>query len=182
MTDENREEGAQEQKQKLSRMQSLVQESLDRGRLPAAKAALSRGWRESVPDLPLRFSVLLLRPREDDVAAVLRRLRANGGRKPPLRLSRGKDGSIRVCTRRGKKLVLGELPRGEVKLLRDLGRDANLYQPELLEIRHDDHGRVRSVAIELIRPGDKHEDSLPQQIHEAIEAVMAEDVDGELDF
>lgn len=176
------EEIPEDQKNKLSRMQSLVQESLDRGRVPAAKAALSRGWRESVPDLPLRFSVLLLRPREDDVAAVLRRLRANDGRKPPLRLSRGRDGSVRVCTSRGKKLVLGELPRGEVKLLRDLGRDASLYEPELLEIRHDNHGRVRSVAIELVRSGEAQEDSLHPQIHEAIEAVMAEEVEDELDL
>ena len=171
-----------EKNEKLSRMQSLVQESLQKGRVPAAKAALSRTWRESVPELPLRFSVLLVRTREEDVALVLKRLRANEGGKPPLRLSRGKDGSIRVCTKRGKQLILGELPQGEVRLLRDLGRDASLYTPELLEVRHDDHGKVRSVAIELVRNDRGSEDAIPPQIHEALEAVISEDVEDDLDF
>lgn len=171
-------------KKELARMQELVQQSLERGRVPAAKAALSRSWRNNVPELPVRFSVLLVRLRQEDCAAVLRRLRANRGSKPPLRLLRARDGSVRVCTSRGQKLILGDLPRGEVRLLQDLGSDASLYHPELLEVLHDSHGQVRSVSIELVRRKNPEEekDHLPVQIHEALEAVMAEEDVDELDI
>lgn len=168
----------------LARMQELVQESLQRGRVPAAKAALSRSWRDNVPELPVRFSVMLVRLRQEDCAAVLRRLRANHGGRPPLRLLRARDGSFQVVTKRGKRLVLGELPRGEVKLLRDLGSEADLYRPELLEVRHDSYGQVRAVSIEMVRRKnpEKAGDRLPLQIHEALEAVIAEDSEDDLEI
>ena len=52
-----------EQQEKLTRMQRQVSEGLADGRVPAAKAALSRSWRDAVPELPIRFSVALKDPK-----------------------------------------------------------------------------------------------------------------------
>jgi hypothetical protein len=192
-----------ERQKKLTEMQRRVQEGLDGGRAPAAKAALTRSWRDAVPELPVRFSVVLTKIDEAAVSELLRRARRNRGSSPPLRL-RKKQGVIVVETIRGARLLLGQLPKSETQLLSDFGADAKLYRPQLLEVRYDDDNRIRVVAIELVRPelyhcpncGRRHKgphaycsrcrsaeveeagfEHTPVQIHEAIEAVIADGAD-----
>jgi hypothetical protein len=189
-----------ERQEKLTEMQKKVLEGLQGGRAPAAKAALTRSWRDAVPDLPVRFSVVLRKTDAQAVAELLRRARRNRGSSPPLRL-RKRKGVIYVETVRGARLEIGQLPRSESQLLSDFGADAKLYRPQLLEVRYDDDNRVRFVAIELVRPelfqcpscdrrhkgphaycskcraaGEEGEgfEHTPVQIHEAIEAVIAD--------
>lgn len=137
-----------EQAEKIGRQ---VDAALDRGNLSSAKAAFTRSWREAVPELPARFSTILVHLDRRAVAALLERMRRNSGRKPHLKLSRNDEGRVAVVTSRGERLELGCLPHEDVKMLEEL--DAlDDYRPRLLEVRHDESGSLRYVAVELVRP------------------------------
>lgn len=181
-----------------------VDAGVERGNVPSAQAAFTRSWRDAVPELPLRFSVMLVRVDRRAVSSLHARIRKARGRKaPPLKLERVDERTVRVITARGKRLVLGELPHADVKLLTELGRNSRHYRPQLLEISHDEEGQFRYIAVELVRPemhrcpgcSRKHsgahtycadcrrrhqEDSeqsfehTPVQIQEAIERITAE--------
>lgn len=192
-----------DRQEKLTRMQRKVSEGIEQGRGPAAKAALSRSWRDAVPELPIRFSVALKKPDHKATRELLRRARKNAGSAPPLRLVRENDRTY-VETVRGKRLRIGRLPSSDARLLEAFGRDAKLYRPQILEVRYDDDNRVRYVAIELVRgeiyscPACKKRHSgphaycdrcrkegregesfehTPVQIQEAVEAVIADEAD-----
>ena len=192
-----------EQQEKLTRMQRQVSEGLADGRVPAAKAALSRSWRDAVPELPIRFSVALKDPKHKATRELLRRARRNEGAAPPLCL-RQDGGKTYVETVRGKRLRIGRLPGSDARILEAFGKDAKLYRPQLLEVRYDDENRVRYVAIEMVRgeiyscPSCKKRHSgphaycdrcrkegregqgfehTPVQIQEAVEAVIADEAD-----
>lgn len=129
-----------------------VEAGVERGNVSSAAAAFTRSWRDAVPELPLRFSVILVRVDRRAVAQLIARMRRNKGRPPQLKLDHIDEKTVRVVTARGKRLILGELPHADVKLLVELGKDARLYRPQLLEIRHDEEGKLRYLAVELVRP------------------------------
>jgi len=129
-----------------------VQESLDRGAVSQAKRAFTQGWRETVPALPLRFSVILVRLNRKSIKDVLRLWRKNKGQAPQLKLDWGEE-TVQVRMARGRKLVLGCLPASDAELLRDMGPKAQkLYRPQLLEVRRTETGEIDYVAVELVRP------------------------------
>jgi len=118
------------------------------GKMGRAKRAFHEGWRDAVPELPLRFSVILVRL-DRDVAKELRRL-ARQGKEQVLLLSRTGESQVDVIWEEENKR-LGSLPAEDARLLGEYGEDADLYRPQLLEIRYEE-GRLDHVAIELVRP------------------------------
>lgn len=157
---QERHDEVQDQGQKLA---DKVEEHLSKGDTSSAKRAFSRSWREAVPDLPLRFSVILVKPNKDLIEKVTKRMRKGGGA-PKLSLVNTRDGDWEVRTSSGRRL--GNLPSQDAKLLDDLGTDSRLYNPELLEIRSDDEDQFLHIAVELVRPevrycsscGKEHQD------------------------
>jgi len=143
-----------------------VSERLEGGSVRAAKRALSRAWRELVPELPPRFSVSLRRVDPKAVAEVRRRM-SRSGKRPPLRLQRD-EGRIWVETARGRRLRLGRLPSAEANLLEELGA-LRRYRPKLIRVEQDEMGQVSGVIVELVRPlericpscGQLHEEGAP---------------------
>jgi hypothetical protein len=131
------------------RLADKVAEHLAGGEPERASRALARGWRDAVPELPLRFAVILTGLDAKAIAAALRRS-SNRGEPPRLRLRRV-EGRIEVLTIRGAR-PLGRLPEREVRMLDELGADAHLYRPQLLEVEHDPEGALVRVAVELVRP------------------------------
>ena len=143
-----------------------VSERLEGGSVRAAKQALSRAWRELVPELPSRFSVPLRRVDPKAVAEVRRRM-ARSGKRPPLKLRRD-EGRVWVETARGRRLRLGRLPSAEANLLEELNA-LSKYRPKLLRVEQDELGQVSGVVVELVRPlqricpacGKVHEEGTP---------------------
>lgn len=154
-----------------------VEERLAQGSPDQAKREFTRSWRDTVPELPLRFSVILVRVKDKAVREVLRRRRENDGVAPQLRLDYEEEGRIKVRMARGAKLRLGDLPAADVDLLEQLGKKARrLYRPQLLEVRHDDEsGKLEYVAVELVR-AESDDDEVASRIafQEAVEQIAAE--------
>src|SRR5690606_35075733 len=111
VSDEQLNERFDADQEKARQLDERVAAELEAGESARARQALSRSWRELVPDLPLRFSVPLKRVDRDAVREVLRRWRVSGKR-PPLRMVAAED-RIAIETQRGRKLRLGLLPRSE---------------------------------------------------------------------
>lgn len=154
-----------------------VEERLAKGSPDAAKREFTRNWRAAVPDLPLRFSVILVRVKEKEVREVLRKRRENDGTPPQLRLDFDEEGRIKVRMARGAKLRLGDIPASDADLLAQLGKKARrLYRPHLLEVRHDDEtGRLEYVAVELVRAESLEDEEVADRLafQEAVEQIAA---------
>lgn len=138
-----------------------ISEHVREGNPGRAESAFRRGWRDSVPELPLRFSVVLVRPDRDVVSAIHRLI--NDGSEPELTLQREDNNLVLVMMTSGERV--GNLPALDSRLLLEFGDDADLYRPQVLEIRYDDNGRFDYIAVELVRPevryctscGEKHD-------------------------
>jgi hypothetical protein len=124
-----------------------------------------------------------------------------GGRRNPQ--------TVEIWTVGRPRLRLGDLPSKDLKFLKEIGNDADLYSPSLLEIRVTSGMKLDYVAIELARDeiqicgscGAKHEgprllcdrcsrrkrsgdeeervDATPIAFHEAVEAIAAEHETGD---
>lgn len=157
---QDRQDEVQGQGQKLA---DKVEEHINKGDTSSAKRAFSRSWRDAVPDLPLRFSVILVKPDKAAIERMIKRIRKDG-LTPKLKLVHTRDGDWEVRTSSDRRL--GSLPNQDGKLLDELGGDSRLYDPELLEIRTDDEDNFSHIAVELVRPevrycsscGKEHQD------------------------
>jgi hypothetical protein len=128
-----------------------ITDYLQQGKTTQAKSLLSRRWRDLVPGLPLRFSVVLDSPGEKNVLAIAKAMK--NGQAPPTLLLKArskKHGGYYVASEEGKKL--GDLPSRDAEFLRSIGDDSSLYVPDLLEIRTREKGKLDLIAVELVRP------------------------------
>lgn len=118
------------------------------GRPRLAAAAFEEAMRDCLPDLPLRFSLLLVRPDEgqvEELAEAIYRQDEIG-----LRLAEGPRGVLAVF--RGP-LRIGDLSVRDDELVRGFGAEGvALYEPRILEILFLDDGALQSIAVELVRP------------------------------
>lgn len=121
-----------------------IEDYLEQGKQAQAKSLLTRRWRDLVPELPLRFSVVLEQPRAADAFFLGQRLKA--GSSAPRLLITEEEGALHVKIARGA--VLGRIPADDAEFLRSVGDDAKLYELHVLEIREG--GSV--VAVEFVRP------------------------------
>ncbi len=165
------------EQERARQLAERVSEHAEAGDLTKARQALSRSWRELVPDLPERFAVLLKRLDRDAVREVLVRQRERGGR-VRLRLIE-KDDRLAVATSHGKTLILGLLPKADTRLLEEFGAEGRRYRPQLLEVNREPDGEIRSVAVELVRPTPRSEDGPDEgtslALQEAIETAAEAD-------
>lgn len=154
-----------------------ITEKIASGQSLAAKRALTRAWREAVPDLPVRFAVILVRLNEEGVSKLIQRMKKSGSL-PGLKLIWHKN-KIEVWTSRGKSFYIGDLPSSDALMLSDLGDQAKKYRPKLIEISTNDDGSVDYLAIELIRPETVAEKKTSQTQTPMIEAIeeIAENID-----
>lgn len=137
------------------RLTDKVDELVQQGKPAQARAALARGWAETVPGLPLRYPVAL----ENFSSRVARRLARNleeaqaAGRveSPELSLLLSGSRAPKAVVRLGEER-LGDLPAEQARFLHELGPNAELYEPRLTAIRASDEGDVAAVEIELVRP------------------------------
>jgi hypothetical protein len=141
-----------------------VDKALASGSISQAKRAFNQNWREAVPELPLRFSVILEDLNLENVYELLKMKRKD--KMPQLKLQIVKNRTA-VQMVRGRKLIIGFLPKRDSSLLDQLGDKAfKLYQPRILEAPRKDDGSLAYLAVELVRPesnicsscGKKHSD------------------------
>jgi hypothetical protein len=183
-------------------MAERVEDKRRQGSISNARAAFSRSWREAVPELPLRFSVILVHTDEKNILRLAKRLGRQSSTPPKLKLIRRHEGYIDVLT--SGNVILGRLPSADSQLLRELGPAAKSYEPQLIEIRNTPEEGLDYIAIELVRPelkycsscGKQHDgahvncqecrqkrrrrgpeqvESSPIAFHEALEAIIDED-------
>lgn len=132
------------------RLTEKVDEFMQQGKPLQARSVLARNWQDSVPELPLRYPVVLESVSSRFARQLARFLRA-GGEKPVLTLaltgSRVARGSVSVSGRR-----LGDLPQEQAAYLQGLGSSASVYEPRLTAIRLSSEGEVDGVEIEMVRP------------------------------
>lgn len=203
-------EHSSNQGERASELADEVSAYVREGKHGRATQAFQRGWRDAVPELPLRFSVVLVRPDRELVAQIHRRLVDKI--EPKLCLQRTDEFSVQVVLADdGQRL--GSLPAQDARLLADLQAPDALYHPQVLEIRYDDQGRFHRIAVELVRPelrycsacGNKHSgphincadcrskrrrkgaeryESSPVNFHEALDTLAREPEDSsdKLDF
>jgi len=132
------------------RLAERVDDLLAQGKQQQARSVVARGWQDAVPELPLRYPVVLARPSVRFASQLARYIRV-GGDAPELKVElSGKQvihGTITVSGRR-----LGELPDSEAAYLHSLGADAEVFTPRLTAIRVSATGESDKVEIELVRP------------------------------
>lgn len=123
-----------------------VEDLLGAGRPRLAAQALVDAFDDCLPDLPLRFALVLIRV--DERAAS--ELRAALDTKVPYRLALGDGPREGISVFWGQRRV-GDLSAEDSALVRDFGPQAALFSPRVLEIlyRGDE---LATFAIELIRP------------------------------
>lgn len=167
MTDNMPEEEVKEKYEEVEdqgqKLVDKVEEHISKGDSSSAKRAFSRSWREAVPELPLRFSVILVKPDKEAIERVIKRMRS-GKDVPKLKLVHSRDGDWEIRTSSDKRL--GNLPSQDGKLLDEFGSASRLYDPQLLEIRTDEEDNFSHMAVELVRPevrycsscGKEHQD------------------------
>ena len=161
---------------------SDISEKISSGQHIGAKRALTNSWRDAVPDLPVRFAVILVRLDRDNTRTILKRMRKSKT-KPNLRLV-WEDDHIEVWTSRGTPIRIGDLPVSDSIMMNDLGDKAKKYKPQLLEINtSDETGEIEYLAIELVRPDTKSEKeaSSKADMISAIEAI-AENLPDSIDL
>lgn len=154
-----------------------ISDKISLGQGVGAKRSLTKAWREAVPEIPVRFAVILVRLDEKSVLEIIKRMKKSDS-PPQLKLEWRKD-RIEVWTSRGKKIRIGDLPSSDSMMLFDLGGKAKKYRPQIIEIKTSEDGEIEHFAVELVRPETESEkNSSPSQtsIIEAIEDI-AENVD-----
>jgi hypothetical protein len=148
-----------------------VDRALASGSMSQAKRAFNQNWREAVPELPLRFSVLLEDVQLDNAYTLLKLRRKN--KTPQLKLAVNRK-KVAVQMVRGRKLIIGYLPKRDSSLLNELGeRSFEIYQPRILEAPYKDDGSLSYLAIELVNKkstAQTHEHT-PISVQEAFEEV-----------
>lgn len=151
-----------------------VDEYLQKGSTRSATRVFSQSWRETVPDLPLRFSVMLKQVDDAVILDMLAKLR--GGDRPLLALRhRRKLGVIEVVDTVSRK-ALGLLPAQDAQLLIDLKAVRGYYSPHLSEIKINERGRLQYVAVELVRAEEVEQDEQsPVHFHDAVDAFIQEE-------
>lgn len=118
------------------------------GRPRLAAAAFEEAMRDCLPDLPLRFSLLLVRPDDDKVEELAEDVYRQD--EVTLHMAEGPRGVLSVY--RGE-IRLGDLSSRDDELVRGFGDEGRaLYEPRILEILFRDGGELQSVAVELVRP------------------------------
>lgn len=135
-----------EQVAKQRQFADEVDDLIRAGRPRLAQQALEQAVADCLPDLPLRFSLLVRRIDEPQVLALAEAVRASDTVDIRLRES---DGAVQVRWGAGR---LGQLSARDSELLRGFGRQAALYDPRVLEISFGIEGGVSTFAIELTRP------------------------------
>lgn len=147
-------------KEHLSEAEKLineVDEKLDSGSEAAAKNTFNRDWRDAVPDLPLRFSVILSNINIKNIKQILEKTK--GYKYPQLTLFLH-EGGISVKMSRGRKLTIGMLPEADSQMLLELGNKAvKAYKPVILELGRNDQGGIIYIAVELIRKEKKSKEA-----------------------
>lgn len=146
------------------------------GQTIGAKRALTSSWRDSVPELPIRFAVILVGLNKDNIREIVKRSRKNKT-SPKLKLV-WENNKIEVWTSQGKKLHLGNLPSSDALMLLDLGTKAKRYKPKFLELDTDDSGEVDYLAIELVRPESNTDEANAMAMVSALENLI-DQADGE---
>lgn len=145
--------------QAANRVESLVAQ----GRKRDADLALQEALRDSLPAMPLRFPLRLVRGNLDvarDLATALRAV----GKQPRLRLVLT-DTTPRYIVAWDKR-GLGAVPARFAALLDSFGEDALMYEPRLHRISGMNAARDLVIAVELVRPeirlcancGERHSD------------------------
>ena len=147
------------------------------GQTIGAKRALTNSWRDSVPELPVRFAVILVGLNKDNIREIVKRSRKNKT-SPKLKLV-WKDNKIEVWSSQGKKLHIGNLPSSDALMLSDLGKKAHRYKPKFLELDTDESGEVDYLAIELVRPEPSGNEFNNNAMVEALENLIDQTGDGE---
>jgi hypothetical protein len=128
-----------------------VEELVRDGRQAAAQRAFSAGWRETVPELPYRFSRGLRKLNRQLLDEIAIRLAHDRGRPPELSLLFTSADLVAVRSVDDDDII-GYLKPKHARLLNSYGDDARLYVPHLLTIGIDHRRMVDSVTIELVRP------------------------------
>jgi hypothetical protein len=185
-----------------------ISEHLREGDHGSASRAFARGWRDAVPDLPLRFSVILVRPDRDVIASLYKQLR--DGDELEMCLQRVSASEVTVNLVDGGQRI-GDIPAADARLLHELDADSALYRPQVSEVRYTARGRFDYIAVELVRPevklcsscgephttphvncakcrserrpkGEESYERAPLHLHDALDAVVtAPNLDGEDD-
>ncbi len=139
-------ENAARQRELADEISSLMAD----GRSRKAIDALLAGVEDVLPDLPLRFSLLLIRVDSEGIKDYIRQYRKTGSR-PTLQLVKPKgSGQFVITWRKGR---IGQLSSEDSDLLRSFGRRRRLYEPRVLEVTYSaDKLKVETLAIELVRP------------------------------
>lgn len=135
-----------EQVAKQRQIADEVDDLIRAGRPRLAQQALEQAVADCLPDLPLRFSLLVRRIDEVQVLALAEAVRAS--QDVDLRLMRSED-TVQLRWSAGR---LGQLSARDSELLRGFGRQAALYDLRVLEISFGIEGGVSTFAIELSRP------------------------------
>lgn len=158
-----------------------ISDQISAGKITGAKQTLTRSWRDAVPELPIRFAVILVDLDKTAVKGLLQRMRKNKST-PRLKLEWKKDkNKIEVHTSQGKTFRIGNLPASDSIMLLDLGKKAKKYKPKLLEIKQDENGEINYLAIELIRPETSVETQAAAAIADAVESIN-DSLDEEIDL
>lgn len=123
-----------------------VEDLLDAGRPRLAAQALVDVFDDCLPELPLRFALVLVRVDERIAAHIADATKTK--ERIDLRLDEGPREGLSVFL--GARRV-GDLSSQDSDLVRDFGPQAALFTPRLLEILYRD-GELQTLAIELIRP------------------------------
>ncbi|WP_217924677.1 hypothetical protein [Miltoncostaea oceani] len=126
-----------------------VEDLLREGRPRLATQALIDAFADCLPELPLRFSLLLVRVDEQTALEVAQGIRR--GDKVSLTLTDGPREALSVYW--GARRV-GDLAASDRELVLEFGEHRALYTPRVLEIlfRPGAGGGLQTFAIELVRP------------------------------
>lgn len=132
----------------VDRHLETVEEMARAGRPRLAAAAFDAAMRDCLPDLPLRFSLLLVRVDDDQAEALADAIHRQTD--VALSLADGPRGVLSVFSGASR---LGDLSARDDELVRGFGAEGlAIYEPRILEILFRDDQTLQSVAIELVRP------------------------------
>jgi len=125
-----------------------VSRKIEEGSDKAAKRAFNKGWKDTVPALPYRISLVLVRIDQTAIFKMLSLIR--DGKERELKISGSFDDGFCVKLIRGPRI--GDIAFNDIATLRGFGRKQfKQYVPHLLEVSADSDGSIEYVAIELLR-------------------------------
>lgn len=124
-----------------------VEDLVRAGRPRLAAQALVDAFEDCLPDLPLRFSLLLVRVDEHTAKSVARLI--HEGEPISLTLGEGPKSALSVFFRDTR---VGDLSARDAELVREFGEHAALYTPRVLQILFRPDNTLQAFAVELVRP------------------------------